>query len=318
MRRVGLSVLAAWWVAGQALALGPGDRVVAHWRESGLEFSGKVGSIQGNLVKVDFDDGTSEEVDVAKVRAFDWAVGGKISCRWKGEKAWYAGTITALEDPKLHVRYDDGDEEDTTLALCRRRIESGQVPAGAPASPGAPAAPVAPAATVPGQLGPGQFRVIWRDKAPKWTGTVFDASGSPPKWKGENLGRGSRHLVTWPEAAGDDFGNKPVKYLLFFGRELLSPYWIPENVQKWFDHQAPEQLDWYIECAPDVRQLLDMNPSPNLTLFIAVELSNGKRYPFSGGFFDTRYPMASRWEPAMSSKLAPNVIRVPEDYNWPK
>lgn len=108
-------------VAGTASAQQAGDWVLARWQNGPYWFPGVVESRNATTVSVAYDDGTRETLPTNLVRPYDWRVGSRIQCRWKGGEEWYAGAITTLSSDgvTLGVLYDDGDRETTRTGACR-------------------------------------------------------------------------------------------------------------------------------------------------------------------------------------------------------
>jgi hypothetical protein len=105
-----------------AFAFQGGDRVLSQWRGSQFWFPGVVVSVDGNMVTVVYDDGFRETRPTNQVKAYDWAVGSRVSCNFKGAGRWYPGTINRIDGGVgLRINYDDGDVEDTTTGRCRSR-----------------------------------------------------------------------------------------------------------------------------------------------------------------------------------------------------
>ena len=104
--------------ASPAAAFSEGDWVLAQWKGGEYWFPGVVESASGGKVTVAFDDGTRETRPSNQVRDYDWRVGSKVECNWKGQ-GWYRGKITALSGEKLSIAYDDGDKETTKTGRCR-------------------------------------------------------------------------------------------------------------------------------------------------------------------------------------------------------
>ena len=104
-----------------AMAQKGGDWVLARWKGDQYWFPGVVESRAGDNVTVAYDDGTRETLPTSQVRPYDWAVGTRIQCRWKGGDKWYAGKITTMSSDgvTIGVAYDDGDQEQTRTATCR-------------------------------------------------------------------------------------------------------------------------------------------------------------------------------------------------------
>jgi hypothetical protein len=44
-----------------------------------------------------------------------WKVGDRVFAYWDADGYWYPATITKIEDDDISIRYDDGDEEVTTV-----------------------------------------------------------------------------------------------------------------------------------------------------------------------------------------------------------
>jgi hypothetical protein len=48
-----------------------------------------------------------------------FAVGSRVSCNWKDYGTYYNGRVTRKSGNSVHIKYDDGDEEDTNISKCR-------------------------------------------------------------------------------------------------------------------------------------------------------------------------------------------------------
>lgn len=55
-----------------------------------------------------------------QISAADFKIGDRVQCNWKGGGTFYNGKITSLKGNKAHISYDDGDQEDTTLNMCKK------------------------------------------------------------------------------------------------------------------------------------------------------------------------------------------------------
>jgi len=112
---MGTAALAASFDNGEwVLARVPG---IDYW------FPGVVQGADAGFVRVVFDDGEVQTLPVSQVRAYDWDVGSKVECRYKGGAEWYGGTVTqaGADGESLHILYDDGDRERTMTKRCRSR-----------------------------------------------------------------------------------------------------------------------------------------------------------------------------------------------------
>ena len=111
-----------------------GDRVWALWDPAQALFVGVVTKMEERRAHIRFDDGDKAWVAFEHLMPFDPMVGMPVMGRWKMGQAFYPGTITDVKGERIHISYQDGDEEWTTPAALA-------IPIGAP--PPVPAAPQA-------------------------------------------------------------------------------------------------------------------------------------------------------------------------------
>jgi hypothetical protein len=95
-----------------------GDRVLACWFDLHW-YPGVVLGVDGKRVHVLFDDGDQALLTPDKVRPLDIKVGDRVFCRFKGGPAYYPGEVTRKKGEVIHIQYDDGDEETTSIRLVR-------------------------------------------------------------------------------------------------------------------------------------------------------------------------------------------------------
>lgn len=118
MRGLVIGCLLGLAAATPAAAFDPGDWVLARWKGGEYFFPGVVERASRGRVVIAYDDGTRETRPEEDVKEYNWRVGKKIECNWKGQ-GWYKGRITALEGENLRIAYDDGDKERTRTGRCR-------------------------------------------------------------------------------------------------------------------------------------------------------------------------------------------------------
>ena len=118
---IALAALAALAAPRAVSAQQRGDWVLARWQGGTYWFPGVIETRDGTMLSIAYDDGTKESLTLDKVRLYDWALGTRIQCRWKGGAEWYAGEITAIsrDGITMDVAYDDGDKEQTRTGACR-------------------------------------------------------------------------------------------------------------------------------------------------------------------------------------------------------
>ncbi|BDA83401.1 hypothetical protein Sa4125_09430 [Aureimonas sp. SA4125] len=103
----------------QAVAQTKGDWVLGNYKGAGYWFPGVVEKLDGGNITIRYDDGDRETVDISDVRAYDWMIGMKVECNYKGQGTWYPGKIASLAGEKIGIAYDDGDKETTKTGRCR-------------------------------------------------------------------------------------------------------------------------------------------------------------------------------------------------------
>ncbi|MGB3814025.1 MAG: tudor domain-containing protein [Shinella sp.] len=106
---------------GAANAQTVGDWVLGNYQGAGYWFPGVIAKTSGDKITIQYDDGETETVYQSAVRPYDWKVGSKVECNYKGAGDWYSGKISSLSGEKIGIAYDDGDKETTKTGRCRSR-----------------------------------------------------------------------------------------------------------------------------------------------------------------------------------------------------
>jgi len=96
----------------------PGARILGQWGD-GRWYPATISSQNGDFFHVAFNDGDQANLPRTRIRGIDWKVGTRVQCNWKGRGRYYTGTITVKESNFVHISYDDGDQEDTSISRCR-------------------------------------------------------------------------------------------------------------------------------------------------------------------------------------------------------
>lgn len=105
--------------AATAQAQSPGDWVLARFKNGNYWFPGVLQSVSGDRLTIQYDDGDRETLPLASVRPYNWTIGSRVECNFKGGGKWFPGKITSLGGTALAIDYDDGDKERTKTGLCR-------------------------------------------------------------------------------------------------------------------------------------------------------------------------------------------------------
>jgi DNA repair protein Crb2 Tudor domain/Agenet domain len=93
-----------------------GDRVPAEliwW------YPARALDVEDDGLTVEYDDGDSAHLSFRQVMALNIAQGNRVFGRKQGGPTYHPGTVTARRGEEIHVRYDDGEEEWTTLSMVR-------------------------------------------------------------------------------------------------------------------------------------------------------------------------------------------------------
>ena len=118
-------MLAGCATAPQSAQFNAGDSVLAHWDEDRTYlWPATITAREGDTLTLQYDDGDIGTQSIGDVRAFDWAPGTRLECRWSDD-VWYPATIaqTGASRADFRVLYDDGDKEATNTSRCRSSLE---------------------------------------------------------------------------------------------------------------------------------------------------------------------------------------------------
>jgi hypothetical protein len=116
-----LGLIAMGLVAGisSAQAQSKGDWVLAQYKGGNYWYPGVIQAVSGGNITVAYDDGDRETLSISAVRPYNWAIGGRVECNFKGAGKWYPGKIASLGGETIGINYDDGDRETTKTGRCR-------------------------------------------------------------------------------------------------------------------------------------------------------------------------------------------------------
>jgi len=96
-----------------------GQRILAQWYPEVFFYPGVIEAIDGEEYTVQFDDGDRALVTARQIMPLDIKVGSRIFGRWQNGELYYPGRVDQQNGDKIHVRYEDGDEEWTTISMVR-------------------------------------------------------------------------------------------------------------------------------------------------------------------------------------------------------
>ena len=96
-----------------------GDRVLAYDCDECVYPADVVAIEDDERIIVQYLDGPERMLTPELVKRFDVRPGLKVECRWSGGPHFFPGTIAKVEGERLHVKYEDGDDEWTSIRLFR-------------------------------------------------------------------------------------------------------------------------------------------------------------------------------------------------------
>jgi hypothetical protein len=96
-----------------------GQRVLARWPFEPFWYPATVKNRDGERVWVHYDDGHKACLPEEQVSELDLGVGDDIFARWKCGPIYYPGKITRKLGEEIHIEYEDGDWEETTISVVR-------------------------------------------------------------------------------------------------------------------------------------------------------------------------------------------------------
>jgi len=112
-------------VGVKSIPFDEGDRVWATDIDS-FTYPAEIVSINEDKIVVHFLDGPERMLTPELIKRFELKAGTAVACRWKAGQTYFSGKITKIEGDRVHIDYDDGDKEWTTVRLVRLPAHSGQ------------------------------------------------------------------------------------------------------------------------------------------------------------------------------------------------
>lgn len=98
---------------------GPGDRVVVKRKKDRCWYPATFAGITNGACSVKYDDGSvglEKESDIAPLTL---GAGDRVWCRWKSGNVYYPGKVDRVDGERVYIKYDDGDEEWSSLPFLK-------------------------------------------------------------------------------------------------------------------------------------------------------------------------------------------------------
>lgn len=97
-----------------------GDRVLAQWpAEMEWWYPGTVIGAEGGAYLIQYDDGDRARLSEAQLRNLYLGVSSRVFGNFQHGGRYYPGKITQVQGQAIHIAYDDGDHEWTTIGQVR-------------------------------------------------------------------------------------------------------------------------------------------------------------------------------------------------------
>jgi len=96
-----------------------GKTILVNWSKDKYWYPATVLKIDGHRYFVRFHDGDEEWTNKSFMKTEDIKAGDKGYGNYKNAGKYYPGQVTQRKGPAIHIKYDDGDEEYTTISFVR-------------------------------------------------------------------------------------------------------------------------------------------------------------------------------------------------------
>jgi len=96
-----------------------GEKLLVNWSHDKYWYPATIKKKDGQRYFVVFDDGDKEWTVPSRMIEEDIRVGDRVFGNWKSRKRYYPGRVTRRDGNKIHISYDDGDQENTTISFVR-------------------------------------------------------------------------------------------------------------------------------------------------------------------------------------------------------
>ncbi len=96
-----------------------GETLLVNWSKDDYWYPATVKKKEGMRYFVVFDDGDKEWTTADRMTVEDMSMGDRVFGNWQKRGKYYPGRIAQRKGREIHIKYDDGDEEDTTISVVR-------------------------------------------------------------------------------------------------------------------------------------------------------------------------------------------------------
>jgi hypothetical protein len=96
-----------------------GDTLLVKWSQDNYWYPATIVNKEGGRYFVRFHDGDEEWTNPFFMKVEDIREGDRVFGNYQNGGKYYPGRVTQRNGPAIHIIYDDGDEEDTTISFVR-------------------------------------------------------------------------------------------------------------------------------------------------------------------------------------------------------
>ncbi len=96
-----------------------GETMLVKWSKDNYWYPATIVNIEADRYFVRFHDGDEEWTHPSFMKEEDIREGDKVFGNYKNLGKYYPGIVTERNGSAIHIKYEDGDEEDTTISFVR-------------------------------------------------------------------------------------------------------------------------------------------------------------------------------------------------------
>ena len=92
-----------------------GNRVFAYWEADQYYYPATITQVEGDDIFIRYDTGEEEWTNSDYLAEMKVAVGDEVESKWSQDEEYYTAQVTAINGEQIHVVYEDGNEEWTSI-----------------------------------------------------------------------------------------------------------------------------------------------------------------------------------------------------------
>jgi len=92
-----------------------GNRAFAYWEADQYYYPATITQVEGDDIYIRYDTGEEEWTNSDYLAEMKVAVGDEVESKWSQDGEYYTAQVTAINGEQVHVVYEDGNEEWTSI-----------------------------------------------------------------------------------------------------------------------------------------------------------------------------------------------------------